>query len=331
MSFTKNKAITGFTFSLINATTGAGITSGAVSGYYLLDGGTQGSIADTPVHEGVGSWSVDLSAAECNGNVVGLLFTHTSAVPKHFCILTNKFSFPKNTAITGFPFAMISKTDGSAITAGDVDGYVTLDGGVQAAISDEPVHKGNGQWCVDIATGETNGTIVGLTFTHADAIPIDFTFKTIGTGGTYTATAEHALYHILVNDGTVSGLVGTDIYPQMAPQDTDLPYAIYNIIARRHMNNMAAASGQLEVGIQVDWFAAGIQEVMTLCDAAREAIDGYTNGTVTVGSDTITISRIKLEDERDGFEIPTAGESLGVYHRMQDYTVWCTESIPTFA
>lgn len=76
MAFVKNQAVTGFVFDL-QTTLGAAITSGTVTGYYLLDGGTQTAIAGTPVHEGNGQWSVNLTASEMNGDLVGLLFVHT--------------------------------------------------------------------------------------------------------------------------------------------------------------------------------------------------------------------------------------------------------------
>jgi len=89
MSFKKNTAVTGFTFGLVSATDGSDITTGTPVGYYTLDGGTQTAIGDvTPVHEGNGQWSFDLLAAEMNGDVVGLVFTHASAITAHFTIKT---------------------------------------------------------------------------------------------------------------------------------------------------------------------------------------------------------------------------------------------------
>ena len=88
MAFKKSTSVTGFPFALVSAADGSAITTGTPTGYYLLDGGSQGSIAGTPVHEGNGQWSVNLTGAEMNGDIVGLLFTHTSAVPVHFTIKT---------------------------------------------------------------------------------------------------------------------------------------------------------------------------------------------------------------------------------------------------
>ena len=86
--------------------------------------------------------------------------------------------FKKNTAVTGFAFALVSSTDGSAITSGTVTGYYTLDGGTQGTITGSPVHEGNGQWTVNLLAAEMNGDIVGLLFTHTSAINASFTIKT---------------------------------------------------------------------------------------------------------------------------------------------------------
>lgn len=88
--FKKNTAITGFVVGMVSATDGSDITTTSPVGYYTLDGGTQTPIGDTTgVHEGNGMWSFDLLAAEMNGDVVGLTFTHASAITAHFTIKTD--------------------------------------------------------------------------------------------------------------------------------------------------------------------------------------------------------------------------------------------------
>ena len=89
MAFKKNTAVTGFTVGLISSTDGSAITTGTPVGYYTIDGGTQTAIGDvTPVHEGNGQWSFDLTAAEMNGDIVGLVFTHASAITVQVTIST---------------------------------------------------------------------------------------------------------------------------------------------------------------------------------------------------------------------------------------------------
>lgn len=77
MAFVKGEAITGFPFELLHTVTGAPITSGAVDGYYLIDGGAQAALTGTATHEGNGQWSWDtIPAAAMNGTLIGLLFVH---------------------------------------------------------------------------------------------------------------------------------------------------------------------------------------------------------------------------------------------------------------
>lgn len=84
LMYKKNTAIVGFSVGLISKFNGADITTGIPVGYYTLDGGVQAPIADvTPVHEGNGLWSFDISAAEMNGDIIALTFTHTNSITEH--------------------------------------------------------------------------------------------------------------------------------------------------------------------------------------------------------------------------------------------------------
>lgn len=87
--------------------------------------------------------------------------------------------FRRGVAVTGFPFGMVSATDGSAIVSGAVTGYVTKDGGTQAALGDTATHEGNGQWSINLTASEMDGDYVGLLFTHASAVPVHFTIRTV--------------------------------------------------------------------------------------------------------------------------------------------------------
>lgn len=87
--------------------------------------------------------------------------------------------FKKNVAVTGFTVGMIDASDGSAITSGTVNGYVTKDGGTQTALTNSLTHEGNGQWSVNLTAAEMNADVVGLTFTHSSGIPQYFTIKTV--------------------------------------------------------------------------------------------------------------------------------------------------------
>lgn len=86
--FLKGVAVTGYTFVLLNASDGSAITSGTVTGKITKDGGSQGAVAGSFVHEGNGQWSVNFSATEMDADVVALTFLHSSAVPVYKILRT---------------------------------------------------------------------------------------------------------------------------------------------------------------------------------------------------------------------------------------------------
>ena len=88
MSFKKNTAVAGFTVGLISATDGSDITTGTPAAYVTLDGGTQTAIAGALTHEGNGQWSFNLTAAEMNGDMVGIVVAHASAITVQHTIKT---------------------------------------------------------------------------------------------------------------------------------------------------------------------------------------------------------------------------------------------------
>ena len=74
-------AITGFTFVLIDKSTGAAVTSGGVTCKVLKDGGSQATSTNSAAHEGNGQWSITLTATEMDAEQVGLAITHSTALP----------------------------------------------------------------------------------------------------------------------------------------------------------------------------------------------------------------------------------------------------------
>jgi len=88
-------------------------------------------------------------------------------------------SFKKSVAVSALPFSLFSATNGSPMTTGTPVGYYTVDGGVQATLSNAPVHVGHGQWKIALTPGEMNGSVIGLVFTLAGAINTPMTISTV--------------------------------------------------------------------------------------------------------------------------------------------------------
>jgi hypothetical protein len=86
----------------------------------------------------------------------------------------------RNTATT-VSVGLVDKAVGTAITAGTVTAFVTLDGGTQTAIAGTPVLEGNGDCSVPLTAGETNGAFVSLVVLHEDSQPTYYRFFTTAT------------------------------------------------------------------------------------------------------------------------------------------------------
>tara|TARA_R100001594_G_scaffold68059_1_gene102368 strand:- start:12524 stop:12940 length:417 start_codon:yes stop_codon:yes gene_type:complete len=86
--FRRGVAITGYTVALVNKTNGSAITSGTPTLKITKDGGTQGTVSGSATHEGNGQWSFNLTATETDASIIGLMITHTNAVPVQKTIST---------------------------------------------------------------------------------------------------------------------------------------------------------------------------------------------------------------------------------------------------
>jgi len=88
--------------------------------------------------------------------------------------------FRKGVAVTGYTFCLVKKADGDAVTSGSVTTKITKDGGTQGNTAASAVHEGNGQWSITLSATEMDADIIGLTFTHSDAIVNHAILKTHG-------------------------------------------------------------------------------------------------------------------------------------------------------
>lgn len=87
--------------------------------------------------------------------------------------------FKKNTAVTGFWIGnFISTTDGSTVTTGTPTCKRTLDGTAGACANAAAYDATGLGWKIDLAAGDLNGDMVGLSFTLAGCLPISYTLRT---------------------------------------------------------------------------------------------------------------------------------------------------------
>lgn len=128
-------------------------------------------------------------------------------------------------------------------------------------------------------------------------------------------TIEQGLYTHLAADGGVSALVSTRIYPQVIPQDVDLPAIAYQKISAPRDHTHDGPSGLVRARMQITCAGASYAVAKTLSEAVRAALDGFSG---TMGS--TTVNAVFLDNERDDwaqvFESPVV---------EADYMFWYLE------
>jgi len=92
---------------------------------------------------------------------------------------------------------------------------------------------------------------------------------------------ESTLFAALNNDATLTALVGSRIYPQVAPDNAAVPYMTYQLIATEAHNKLSAAPGSERKLLQVNCISNSYAEAKSMAEASKAAINGtvgYLNG-----------------------------------------------------
>lgn len=146
-----------------------------------------------------------------------------------------------------------------------------------------------------------------------------------------TLAPESALRSLLLARHNAQGDLTASIYPAGdVPETATLPYGTYVRISTTRDPVLNAASGIVAARVQIDWYTTGLTYLRTMATAARLALDGY-RGTVTIGSDTLTVLSVRLEDEDDSALTPESGQEKRILGHRQDWMIWYRESVPTFS
>lgn len=136
--FVKNTAVTGFTFGLTNASTGAALTGASVTAKISKDGGALATLAAAVTELTLGLYKVDLSAGEMNADVVCLQFTATGAVPERFTIKTTTYTAALADRLTT---AIPNAAPGGMGGLPTVDDQNSLIGGINGSVAGDVVGR----------------------------------------------------------------------------------------------------------------------------------------------------------------------------------------------
>lgn len=133
---------------------------------------------------------------------------------------------------------------------------------------------------------------------------------------------EAVIRSALVGNAAVTALLGSRVFPVIAPADAAIPLATYRRSAVQRQQTLAGPMGMPTVILALDLYAATYEGVRDLADKCRKVLDGY--GVVT--ADSITVNNVSLDNEADGFVQLAGGESPPVYSVTQTYSILWQEN-----
>ena len=129
---------------------------------------------------------------------------------------------------------------------------------------------------------------------------------------------EEALQYHLVNDTDVKALISARAYPNVIPQDADLPALAYQKISwlggMAHDGPTGIAWPRFQITAQANTYS----EVVDLIKKVRIALDGFA-GTMG-GAGGVTIEGGFVKNVFDGYEFATERET-----RRLDVVLWHQE------
>lgn len=131
---------------------------------------------------------------------------------------------------------------------------------------------------------------------------------------------EAVLCNGLLTAPSVAILVGTRVYPLLAPASASLPFVTWRRSSIDREQTLGSPLGLPRVSVDVVSYGTTYQEARRVADAVRIVLDGY-GGTF----ENTVVRQTALQDESDDFVTLVGSEVPPVYQVTQRYDVLWSE------
>lgn len=132
---------------------------------------------------------------------------------------------------------------------------------------------------------------------------------------------EAVLRSALTASTAVTTLIGSRIYPVLAPSSAALPLVTWRRTGIQREQTLGRPAGMPRVTIEYSIYGTTYENAREIADAMRVVLDGYG------GSDgTTQVNQTSLEDESDDFVTLAGADLPPVYQITQRYDVWWQEN-----
>jgi len=120
----------------------------------------------------------------------------------------------------------------------------------------------------------------------------------------------------LVASASVSAIVGSRIYPILAPQTAALPLIIWRRSGIERQHSLSGPIGTPTVSLEMQLLATTYEQARELADKVRLVLDGY-GGTLN----NTEVKHVYLDQEADDFVQLAGGDLPPVYQVTQTYQI----------
>ena len=124
-----------------------------------------------------------------------------------------------------------------------------------------------------------------------------------------------SIYNILSSDTTITNIVSTRIFPNVAPQTTAFPFIIYDVTGVTPNDTKEGPSTLDTNDVMISCYCETYNEASDLAQKIRVAMDRINEG--TYGSEQIQSSQFKSYN--DLFD-DTSGDS-GIFRKSMDFEI----------
>lgn len=131
---------------------------------------------------------------------------------------------------------------------------------------------------------------------------------------------ETVLWNALISDASITSLVGSRVYPQLAPAVDSLPFITWRRSNISREQAFTTPIGVPRVSLDFIVFAATYFEARKIADAMRSVLDGFGGF-----FDNTTVKQTSLESESDDVVSLDGSEVPNAYAVTQTYDVMWQE------
>ena len=96
------------------------------------------------------------------------------------------------------------------------------------------------------------------------------------------------IYGRLSTDAAITGVCGTNIFPDIAPQNVQYPFMVYTIVNSTPVDFKDGQSNLEEINVQIDVYTNNYETTQTLANNVRNRLDRFSGSVNGVSVQTIT-------------------------------------------